>query len=94
MELLKLPAGRLATVFYKAEPQDFPSHKSLTSEDGGEKGALEEDAPPLTVESRRTGTSRKEFPDRQDHVFAWKNICLDIKSGEGDKRLLDDLDGK
>lgn len=93
MEMLKLPAGRLATVFYKAEPQEFVSEKSSTPSDG-ESGPVDKDVPPITVQSRQSGTSRRHFSDGEGHVFAWEDICLDIKSGEAKKRLLDNLDGK
>lgn len=93
MEMLKLPAGRLATIFYKAEPQEFVYEKSTTPSDG-ESGAVDEDVPPITVQSRQSGTSRRHFLDGEGHVFAWKNICLDIKSGEAKKSLLDNVDGK
>jgi ATP-binding cassette subfamily G (WHITE) protein 2 (SNQ2) len=93
MEMLKLPAGRLATIFYKAEPQDFASEKNSTPSDA-ESGAVDEGLPPITVQSRQSGTSRRHILGVEGHVFAWKNICLDIKSGEAKKRLLDNLDGK
>lgn len=93
MEILKLPAGRLATVFYKAEPQDFASERSSTSS-GGEKGAVDEDLPPMTIQSRQSGMPPKDFADGDGHIFAWKDVCVDIDSGGSKKRLLDDLDGK
>lgn len=93
MEMLKLPARRLATIFYKAEPQEFVSEKS-TALSGVESGAVHEDVPPITVQSRQSGTSRRHFLRGEGPVFAWKNICLDVKSGEAKKRLLDNLDGK
>ena len=93
MEMLKVPAGRLATIFYKAEPRDFASEKNSTRSDG-ENGAVDKDLPPITVQSRHSGTPRRHILDAEGHVFAWKNICLDIKSGEAKKRLLDNLDGK
>lgn len=93
MEMLKLPAGRLATVFYKAEPQDLISEKSSTSFDS-ETGSIDEDQPPVTVHSRQSVMPPGDFLDREGHVFAWRDICLNINSGSSEKRLLDNVDGK
>lgn len=93
MEMLKLLVGRLAIIFYKAESQDFASKKNSRTFDA-ESGAVDEVLPSITVQSRQSGTTRKHILGVEGHVFAWKNICLDIKSGEAKKRLLDNLDGK
>lgn len=93
MEMLKLPAGRLATVFYKAEPQDFISEKNSTPFDS-ETGSADEDQPPVNVHSRQTVMPPGDLLDQEGHVFAWKDICLRINSGGTEKRLLDNVDGK
>ena len=97
MELLKLPAGRLATVFYKNEPQEpqclAVEKPSMPSD--VEKGSSDEELPPILAErSRRSGKASQDQMDRKGHAFAWKNISLDIKVDEGKKRLLDNLDGQ
>ncbi|MCJ1267220.1 hypothetical protein MMC22_007105 [Lobaria immixta] len=92
MEMLKLPAGRLATVFYKAEPQDFISEKNSTPFDS-ETGSADEDQPPVNVHSRQTVMPPGDLLDQEGHVFAWKDICLRINSGGTEKRLLDNVDG-
>ena len=90
MELLKLPAGRLATVFYKAEPESFTSRRPLDSE----KGSVDDDTPPITREVTQGSRRSKVLLGDRAHTFAWKDVCLDIKTSEGGKRLLDHLDGK
>lgn len=95
MGFLKLPAGRLATVFYKnepTEPQDralkeasMPSHL--------EKGTSDDILPPMNPQRSRPKQSQ-DLMDQKGHAFAWKNICLDIKADGGSKRLLDNMDGK
>ncbi len=93
MERLKLPAGRLATIFYRVEPEDSSFDKSSVSSDS-EKGIVDEDIHPITVRSRNSIPPSKEFMDREGHVFAWRDICLNIGSGGEKKRLLDNVDGK
>ena len=94
MEILKLPAGRLATVFYKNEPQqnqdarpDIPSEM--------EKGSSDDTLQTIVPEkSRRSARNLQDQLDRKGHTFAWKNISLDIKTGDGKKCLLDGMDGE
>lgn len=94
MERLKLPAGRLATVFYRSEPQGLPSGEASSDSDI-EKGSPEEDLPPVLAErSRRSVKASRDLLDRKGHSFAWKNITLDIKTPQGQKRLLDDVNGE
>ena len=94
MERLKLPAGRLATVFYKSEPQDLATRDASTNSDV-EKGSLEEDLPPVIAQrSRRSVKASQELLDRKGHSFAWKSITLDIRTRQGHRRLLDDVNGK
>ena len=91
MEMLKVPAGRLATVFYKAEPQDFSSQETTPVD--SEKGSIDGDVPPYTFQSKHTLRMASNI-DYRGQVFAWRDISLDIKTKEGEKRLLDGLDGK
>ena len=97
MEIFKLPAGRLATVFYKNEPQEYhddivakPDVPSET-EKGNPDGTLQTIIP---ERSRRSARNLQDQLDRKGHTFAWKNISLDIKTGDGKKRLLDGMDGE
>ncbi len=91
MERLKLPAGRLATVFYKAKPEDFVASGEKAFDK--EKGNVAEDAPPVTKqETRQSHKSQSRVGDKV-HTFAWNGICLDIKTKEGPRRLLNDLNG-
>ncbi len=97
MELLKLPAGRLATVFYKDEPQQH-TRKTVTDSPTPpdmEKGSLDPALHPvLSGRSRRSGRSLQNQLDSKSQAFAWKDISLDIKTNEGTKRLLDSMDGE
>ena len=95
MELLKLPAGRLATIFYKTEPQNLAFEKAVIPSDI-EKGGSSDDTLPPVVESRskRSRKFSQDLLDRKGHVFAWKNITLDIKVDKEQKRLLDNVDGE
>ena len=95
MELLKLPAGRLATIFYKMEPQDLAFEKASIPSDI-EKGSSSDDTLPPIVQpqSKRSRKLSQDLLDRKGHVFAWKNITLDIKIDKEQKRLLDDVDGE
>jgi ATP-binding cassette subfamily G (WHITE) protein 2 (SNQ2) len=90
MELFKTPAGRLATVFYKAKPSALP-HSSGNSSDF-EKGTSDDSAPPLTAIVSRKSRHSAEVHTKE-HFFAWSNVSLNIKTKEGDKTLLSDLSG-
>ena len=97
MEIFKLPAGRLATVFYTKEPQEYQDgvlpKSDLPSE--MEKGKSDETLQPIvSTKSRRSTRNIEDQLDRNGHSFAWKNISLDIKIDHGKKRLLDRVDGE
>ena len=97
MEIFKLPAGRLATVFYKEEPQEYQDSDIPKSdlpsemEKGKSDGTLKRIRP---ARSRRSTRNIIDQIDRKGHTFAWKNISLDIKTDHGRKRLLDGMDGE
>ncbi|KAF2636141.1 ABC transporter [Massarina eburnea CBS 473.64] len=90
MELLKTPAGRLATVFYKASPSTLP-HASGSGSDS-EKGRADDSAPPLTQSISRK-SRRSQVAVMKDHTFSWSHMSLDVKTKDGERRLLDDLSG-
>ena len=97
MEIFKLPAGRLATVFYKNEPREYQDHvvakPDMPSE--MEKGSSDDTLPAIAPEkSRRSARNLQDQLDRKGHTFAWKDISLDIKTGDGKKRLLNGIDGE
>lgn len=97
MEILKLPAGHLATVFYKNEPKEYLDGAVATSDMPSEmeKGSSEETLHAIVPEkSRRSARSLRDQLDRKGHAFAWNNISLDIKTSGGKKRLLDGVDGE
>lgn len=92
MELHKPPAGRLATVFYKAEPSNIISETSSTASDD-EKGAVGEDTPPLKVETRKSASHINRAWTRDRETLAWKNVSLELKVGGEKKALLNDMNG-
>ena len=97
MEILKLPAGRLATVFYKNEPQEHQNDDvaKVDMPSKMEKGSSDETLQTIAPQrSRQSARNLQEQLDRKGHTFAWKNISLDIKTSDGKKRLLDGIDGK
>ena len=94
MERLKLPAGRLATVFYKIQPQNTGSARASVSGDV-EKGTSDDTSAPISIErSRRSVRTPQDILSRKDHAFAWRNITLDLNVNGTHKRLLDGVDGK
>ena len=92
MEMLKLPAGRLATVFYKADPKELVAAKSSASSDP-EKGEVDTDSPPFLSPNTQSAALHKGLSRREEHVSAWKDISVDIEVGGSEKRLLDNIDG-
>lgn len=90
MELHREPAGRLATIFYKAEPKDIVSEKSSTSSDT-EKGAIK-DTPPKTVGMPATRRTNQDL-QHVGQTLAWQNVCWDLKLNGENKRFLDNITG-
>jgi len=91
MELLKLPAGRLATVFYKDEPQE---HTWKTAEESSTPADMEKGSSDSALRPVFSGRSRRSGRSLQNQAFAWKDVSLDIKTNKGTKRLLDSMDGE
>lgn len=97
MEIFKLPAGRLATVFYRNEPQGYRDVAVAKSDMRSEieKGSSDETLrSTVSQRSRRSARDLHDQLDRKSHAFAWKNISLDIETGDGKKRLLDGMNGE
>ncbi len=98
MEILKLPAGRLATVYFKDTPQEHHDDDAVAKSDRPslmEKGNSDQTLRPIVPErSRRSTRNIHDQLDRKGHAFAWKNITLDIKTNDGKKRLLDGMSGE
>lgn len=90
MELHREPAGRLATVFYKAEPKDIVTERSSTTSDP-EKGDVR-DTPPETMV---VATTRRKNQDSQHigQTLAWQEICWDLKLDGKNRRFLDHING-
>ncbi|KAI8631803.1 ABC transporter [Xylariaceae sp. FL1651] len=95
MEYYKLPAGRLATIFYKAEPRVMAKASATTSDmSDSEKGGANEDVPPMSS----PGLVIEHAPlhsvsSHNGRTLAWKDITLELKIGGEVKRLLDGLSG-
>ncbi|KAI1819611.1 ABC transporter [Xylaria intraflava] len=95
MEFYKLPAGRLATIFYKTEPKAV-AKVSATSSDisDGEKGGVTEDVPPEgSMGILPADTPLNLVSNHNGRTLAWKDITLELKVGGETKRLLDGLSG-
>ncbi|KAK0634251.1 ABC transporter PeaB1 [Bombardia bombarda] len=98
MERYKLPAGRLATIFFKAEPKAFAAvstDSSLHSSDH-EKGSIDDkDVPPRTSEVMVAPEKHalQSVTSHNGRTLAWKNITLELKVDGGSRRLLDGLSG-
>ncbi|KAK7756965.1 hypothetical protein SLS62_000981 [Diatrype stigma] len=95
MERYKLPAGRLATIFYNLKQKDLVS--AATTPDGSdtEKDALkdDEDAPPVqrgVVTAQRTLESMSAHHGR---TLTWKGITLKLRHDGEEKCLLNNLNG-
>ncbi|KAI1263589.1 ABC transporter [Xylariaceae sp. FL1019] len=98
MEFYKLPAGRLATIFYKAEPNAVAKASTTSSAEtsDGEKGATGEDAPPVNTRQLLSSPVPHTIHSVSSHngrTLAWENITLELKVGDELKRLLDGLSG-
>ncbi|KAI1116059.1 ABC transporter PeaB1 [Nemania sp. NC0429] len=93
MERYKLPAGRLATIFYKAEPTSITLAESSNSSDC-EKGPVnDEDVLPKGRELVTTHHAFNEVSSHNGRSLAWRNITLDLKVNGENKRLLDGING-
>lgn len=90
MEHYKLPAGRLATIFYKAKPKEVVSEVSSEASDH-EKGGLDPDVPPIGLVASRAPS--QSVSSHSGRTLAWRNITLELKVDGQVKRLLDGLDG-
>ncbi|KAL1878531.1 hypothetical protein VTK73DRAFT_7872 [Phialemonium thermophilum] len=97
MERYKLPAGRLATVFFKAEPDEIRVKSPGTSSDSDrEKGEVDGDAPPLTQPHSRASRASRQVSAMSQHPrrpLVWHDLSLDVKVKGESRRLLDHLDG-
>ncbi|KAF2135661.1 uncharacterized protein K452DRAFT_322935 [Aplosporella prunicola CBS 121167] len=91
MERYKLPAGRLATIFYKGEPKIFTSGASSPVSDP-EKTVSDEDVPPITRGAAK-GQAWESVSSHNGRTLAWKDLSLELKVDNETKRLLDNISG-
>ncbi|KAI1128101.1 ABC transporter PeaB1 [Nemania abortiva] len=89
MERYKLPAGRLATIFYKTEPKELALMSRPNSSDLEKVPATDEDVPPKGP----TTSDLHMVSSYNGRPLAWKNLTLDLKANGEEKRLLNDLSG-
>ncbi|KFA79185.1 hypothetical protein S40288_02404 [Stachybotrys chartarum IBT 40288] len=92
MERYKLPAGRFATIFYKADPRTVASIASNSSSNSSdtENGASDPDVPPITAGPT---TPLDAVTSHNGRILSWNNITLEVKVDGQLKRLLNDLSG-
>lgn len=89
MELYKIPAGRLATIFYHSPSGHFYRRSPIDSE----KGIPDEDTPPIS----QSGVLRQPTSVdgvRKGRTLAWRNVRLELNMKDGKRTLLDNLDGE
>ncbi|KAI0437784.1 ABC transporter PeaB1 [Xylaria telfairii] len=92
MERYKLPAGRLATIFYKTEPKALVLMTCPKASDH-EKGAVNNDDVPPKGPELAMASSLHGVSSHNGRSLAWKNINLDLKANGEERRLLNDLSG-
>ena len=93
MERYKLPAGRLATIFYKTTPKALLLTRVSNSSDKEKGPGTDEDIPPEGPVLASTSTLH-EVSSYNGRSLAWKNITLDLCMHGKERRLLDGLSGK
>ncbi|KAI3332377.1 ABC transporter PeaB1 [Xylariaceae sp. AK1471] len=92
MERYKLPAGRLATIFYKTEPKAVALMTSSDTSDREKGTETDEDVPPKGPELV-TAQALHAVSSHNGRSLAWRNITLDLKAHGEERRLLDELSG-
>ncbi|KAJ5104977.1 hypothetical protein NUU61_002324 [Penicillium alfredii] len=94
LERLKQPAGRLATVFYRGMKSKNTLSAGSKSSDQ-EKGTMDLDVPPQDSQSmaRELELSHKITLEQAPRGLTWKALSLDVKTKDGEKRLLNSLNG-
>ncbi|CDM36387.1 hypothetical protein DTO013E5_6833 [Penicillium roqueforti] len=87
MEMLRTPAGQLATVFYKSSSRGIHRRDKIDNETGSVHGNDILDA------SAGQGNDANRSQASQSNALSWTSLCLDIKTRDGDQRLLNNLSG-
>ncbi|KAI9166308.1 ABC transporter patM [Paramyrothecium foliicola] len=90
MERYKLPAGKLATIFYKSDPRTAASISASASSSDAETGTKDPDVPPLTSGDQ---TPIESVSSHNGRTLSWSDITLELKVDGQSKRLLDNLSG-
>lgn len=86
MELYRVPAGRLATIFYNSPQRFFKRDQS-----DSEKGKHDDSVPPTPQHNGLTQTVSDVV--RHGRTLGWRNVSLELKLKEGTRSLLDNIDG-
>ncbi|PLB53350.1 ABC transporter [Aspergillus steynii IBT 23096] len=87
MERLKQPAGRLATVFYRGME---PGSRNTSDKESGEE---KDDVPPEIAPQSSTIQAALSRAYEHHGTLTWKEFSLVVKTKDGERRLLDSLDG-
>ncbi|KAK8877617.1 ABC transporter [Apiospora arundinis] len=87
MELYKLPAGRLTTIFYKGGPKHLTLKTGPDSSDN-EKGEMDPDVPPVGIQ-----TPSQSVSSHNGRTLAWEDMTLELDIDGGTRRILDGLSG-
>ena len=96
MERYKLPAGRLATVFYNVKQKDLVSAAATPDSSDTEKDALEHDelAPPVQRDVVTAQRTLESMSSHHGRTLTWMGITLKLRHDGEEKCLLDNLDGE
>ncbi|KAK9847754.1 hypothetical protein MYU51_018257 [Penicillium brevicompactum] len=90
MERLKQPAGRLATIFYRGLNPNTSSNLPGSKSSDQESGTVDLDVPPMQSEAPVRSRAAIEHKSRS---LTWTGLSFDVKTKEGEKRLLSSLNG-
>lgn len=90
MERLKQPAGRLATIFYRGLNPNTSSTLPGSKSSDQESGEVDLEVPPMQSEAPVRSCVAIEHKSRS---LTWKGLSFDVKTKEGEKRLLSSLNG-
>ncbi|KAF4544031.1 ABC transporter [Lasiodiplodia theobromae] len=92
MERFKMPAGKLATVFFSTGIPTLRHTSDVESQQSGSSdGEKEDDGQSSSAQD--TSTYHHVEIVKTQQTFSWKDLCIDVKTADGTKRLLDNVSG-
>lgn len=99
MERFKVPAGKLATVYFARSAFTTPKRKGSASDVESQQSAsvsvdekMDSGKPETAIDVQPTSPPAEIV--RSEKSFSWKDLSLDVKTKDGNKRLLNDVCGK